>query len=176
MFVVRGVVNAVVAESGEIWTDKVQDWLEDWGRWAKRTTDKLGYPNVSSIAKMVEQARVFERREKTGKRKLREAWKTGDPRQIAEAYGYAEHELTARGKQTRSMKPLEIGEVDPTIMAIERVISTAPGRYQAALYRRYVFGQPDRFAARDLGMSKADYTNRANVAVDYVAENLALRW
>jgi len=155
------------------WNDEVRDWLERWGRWAKRTTDKLGYPNVSSIAKMVEQARVFERREKVGKRALAEARESGDPRQIAEAYGYEEHPLTARGKQTRSMRPLEVGEVEPTIMRIERVISTAPGRYQSALYRRYVFGQPDRFAARQLGLSRADYTNRAEAAVGYVALRLA---
>lgn len=119
----------------------IESLLSQWGEWARRTTNRLGYPTTTPISRMMEQAKP-------------------EP----------EIRLTARGKQSRVMTAPKIGYVDPQIMAVDRIVAHISGAHQKAIYRRYVFRQPDRIAAMDSGMSRDEYTTLANEAVEYVAE------
>lgn len=150
----------------------VETNIAKWGMWARRHTERLGLPTSSSICRMVEQAQVFERKQRQPKRALAKARKSGDARLIAEALGNAEHQLTARGNQTKVVTALKIGYVEPSIMAIDRIVGNLPGKYKKAIYRRYVYLQPDRIAARQLRVPREEYTGWVDAAVDFIAEKL----
>jgi hypothetical protein len=85
-----------------------------------------------------------------------------------------EKTLTARGKQTKSMNAPKIGYVDPQIMAIDRIVADLSGRHKKAIYRRYLWLQPDRIAALQLRMDRHEYTALANDAVKYIGDRLGV--
>lgn len=120
-----------------------------WGRWAKRMSDHLGYPRTSGIARMIEMAKVFKPAEKSG-------------------------EVTAQGKQTRVMRPLTVDDAPVDVMEVDRIVARLPGWMNRAIYRSYLFGQPDRIAARELGVTREVYTKQRKEAVSYVAQKLAI--
>lgn len=124
--------------------------LEYWGRLARRTADKLGYPRISSFAVVAETVKAETVTE--GRKKLA---------------------VTAAGKPTRSVRPLdpytprEFSEVDAAV-------SRAPKWAQKVIYRAYVYGQPDRIAAKELRVERETYTTCRLEAVRLVGEMLAL--
>ncbi|HEX7075763.1 MAG TPA: hypothetical protein VF226_17130 [Hyphomicrobiaceae bacterium] len=122
-----------------------------WGRWSRRMASNLGYPKSSGIARMIEMVKVFKPAEHSGR------------------------ELTAKGKETRSMRPLTVEDAPAEVMEIDRLVANLPGWMHAAVSRSYRFRQPDRIAARELRMSREQYTLRREAAVSYLAEKLALR-
>lgn len=58
------------------------------------------------------------------------------------------------------------------VFAVDRIVATAPAMYQKPLKRRYIWRQPDRFAARELRMERSVYTQIAEDAVRYVSARL----
>ncbi len=131
----------------------VEALVARWGMWARRHTERLGLPSSSSICRMIEQSMVFDRKRKKHN---------------------PEKQLTAWGRQTRVVTALKIGYVEPDIMAVDRIVSRLPNRYKKAIYRRYMYLQPDRIAAKQLRIERETYTGMVEAAVEYIAEKLEL--
>lgn len=125
------------------------DWLEAWGRWARQTSDSLGYPRASTISRMIDYARAFPNRQQGNGR------------------------YTARGTQKRVMRPKEVDTPPAQVMEIDRQIASLPASLQAPLWRHYVYRQPDRIAARELKESRASYTARRERAEQTVVERVS---
>lgn len=128
-------------------TDDAIRLLTVWGRWSRDTAESLGYPSSSSIATMIEQTKVF-------------AQPRGNLRK------------TAVCSQTRVMIAPQVQEVPDEVAVVDRLVARADKMYQKCLKRRYIFNQPDRFAARDLRMDREVYTAYAQAAEKYIADRI----
>ena len=175
--------------------------LNAWAFQCREISNRLGLPTASSgILKLASQLKAQRRkvRELRKARKLarrqtistslgavRECVECGcifrgascpacaaDPREAAIALGYAERPLTADGKQTVSniIPELELGGLEARIDSIVRGLANW---MRAAIFRSYLYGQPDRIAARELKITRAEFTSRRRAAVAVVAEKLA---
>ena len=142
---------AMAAEIESLAYAECERRLIEWGRWSRRMADGLGYPRSSGIARMIEMVKVFKHSEKSSRKP------------------------TAQGKPTRSLKPLTIEDAPADVMEIDRLVARLPGWMKSAVSRSYRFGQPDRIAARELGMTREAYTKRREAAVSYLADLLAFR-
>lgn len=127
--------------------------LVSWGSWACHAAEKLGYPQSTSIARLIEQVKVFDRQRGEAKR----------------------GKETARGKETVSFRPPAIGPVPGEIMSVDAAIAKLPKWAETTIWRSYRYGQPDRRACQDLRMPKAAYRAQRESAVLQVAEILAIR-
>jgi hypothetical protein len=157
--------------------------LEHWGKSCRDNSQVLGLPTISNVAQTVAHVRVQERLRKVQRKKAlraaRRAWKEGDPpidaKLVAEELGFAEQELTARGKSTEAsiLPPLQLDSISARI---DVVVSSLAGWAKKCIFRSYLYNQPDRFAARELRMSTGEYTQRREAAVQIVAERLLQRY
>lgn len=147
-------------------TVDTESMLVQWGRWANRMAHMLGYPKHSSIARMAEEVEVHGKAHKTPVRGA------DDAERKAVSRGWVEPRLTARGKQKRSMRPMEIGDVPADVWRVEIAVAKLPGFLAACAHRTYRYGQPDRKAAQDLKIPKGIYRARREMMVAQVAERL----
>lgn len=121
--------------------------LEQWGEWSRTAGESLGLPASSSIALMIERTKVFAQPGRNSR-------------------------MTAICRQTRVMTAPRTKDLPDEVFAVDRIVAQAPAMYQKPLKRRYIFRQPDRFAARELRMERAVYTQIAEDAVRYVENKL----
>lgn len=127
--------------------DKIDALLAEWGRFSREKSNALGYPTYSSIAAMIEMTKVFDSQRKS----------TGN---------------TANGSQKRSVRPPET-YVPARYMKIDGIVAKAPNKYQQVIRRAYLYGQPDRIAARELKMAREDFTGLRESALEFVLRMLA---
>jgi hypothetical protein len=83
--------------------------------------------------------------------------------------------VTARGTETRSLKPLQMVELSGSVAAIDAVVAALPGWMQKIIMRSYLWGQPDRLAAQEMRMPRMLYRTQREAALEFVAERIALR-
>lgn len=141
--------------------EAAEERLCEWGLACRRESDKLGLPRISGIQQMIEHVRREDAKRK-GVRKSR--LRTIEDRE-------KEGKLTAQGKQTKAAsKPSPV--INSAVLEVDAIVARLPGWMQATILRRYLYGQPDRLACRDLQIPKADYRLRCNAAIEYVAERL----
>ena len=125
--------------------------LTEWGRLSRQFKDNLGYPRSSSISDMMDHVKVWTKQRK--------------PR-----WGF----VTAQGKQKRVFKPQDIDvQTADWFMDIDRQVATLPNWMAKPIKRAYLWGQPDRIAARELRISREEFTSAREKAVMYIAERLA---
>lgn len=122
----------------------VENLLTEWAAWARADADhRLGYPRASFFG-------------------------TPDPLKKNQKKTM----LTASGKQTEVATAPTNSSPAALIMAVDRIIGQASDLYKEPLTRRYLRHQPDRIAARQLRMVRADYTAQVEAAVKWVANQL----
>jgi len=161
-------VSAVMTEHATA-LHEIESILYRWGDECRRASNELGLPASSGIARMIEQQKVFEGRRKGVRRaKVKLVAKNGE--KPAER-----PELTARGTETRSFKPLSISMLSSAVVQIDAVIAACPGWVQKTVKLSYLFLVRDSKAAEQLRIRKKTYTEQREAAVEYVAERLALR-
>jgi len=169
--------------------------LEEWAAERARITSKLRVPVLSSMSVMVDYLRREEEPErvipssapKKPKRKEPKAPKyrarqcrNQECRRIYAAAvcpncGQPPLDLTARGTASTSAvdePPLGFSQ---TVAQIDGIVEKLPGRYKTAIFRYYMYRQPDRIAARELDMPREKFTDMRERAVILVAEKLAQR-
>lgn len=135
--------------------------LTEWGLACRRESDRLGLPRISSIQVMIEHVR---REDRLARGVRRKRIKSIEAREKA-------GKLTAQGKQTKvARKPTPV--INSAVLEVDAIVARLPGWMQAPIIRRYLYGQPDRLACRDLKLPKEDYRLRCKAAVEYVAESL----
>jgi DNA-directed RNA polymerase specialized sigma24 family protein len=133
--------------------------LIEWGLSCRRESDRLGLPRISGIQQLIDHVR---REDRLARGVRRRKLKTVEER---------EGKLTARGKQTRvARKPTPI--VNSAVLEVDAVVAKLPGWMQATVIRRYLYGQPDRLACRDLKLPKEVYRMRCNAAIECVSVRL----
>ena len=153
-------MSAVMSES-VLALSKIESVLYRWGDECRNASVGLGLPASSGIARMIEQQKVFQGRRK-GVRNKALKQKPDD-------------QLTARGTETRSLKPLSITVLSSSVVQIDDVIAKSPGWVQKTVKLSYLFLVRDSKAAEQLRMRRKTYTEQREAAVEYVAERLALR-
>jgi hypothetical protein len=90
-----------------------------WGRWASEQSSGLGYPHLSLIYKVLR----------------RHAKRLGKLDVSLEGRLKG---LTARGTETRSLRPRLVGEVPPEIAEVDRVVARLPPDVSQILQVEYV--------------------------------------
>ncbi len=166
--------------------ERTEQRLNEWGTSCRENAEALGMPTISGIARMIahvqaetahdkEQARLQKKAIRKAVREARKAWKEGDPpidsKLIAEELGYAEHSLSAQGKETKrhAVSEVKVGSND---LKVDYIVANLPNWMHKTIVRSYQYGQPDRCAAQDLRVPKMTYRLRRIAAVEYVAERL----
>lgn len=177
---------------------RTEDELSAWGYQCRILSAKLGLPTSSNgIVRMIDEIRETERkrRDVRGRHKKLESVViprpkkcakcqhittrpecprcAGDVKAVAIDLGFAEECLTAEGKASRSTGRPEL-QLSGSIARVDQVVGALPGWMKSAIHRSYLWQQPDRIAARELKMPRAEFTRRREAAVEYVAERLAL--
>ena len=153
--------------------------LNEWGDACRRNSEALVMPTLRSIAQMIDHVRRQERlqkgvKKKKLKKKICEQRKKEEPtdaKEVAEVLGYIDFELTAKGKQKNSFKPVNL-ELSSIVAKVDHIVSTLPGWMRTTIQRSYLYRQPDRKAAQDLRIPKDTYRLRRISAVEYIAERL----
>lgn len=179
-------VSAALRETTDLAADAWEEGerrLEDWGRSCRQNSEALGMPTLSSIAAMIEHVKRQERLQKGArKKKLRERRRNRkpgdppiDPKEIAEEYGFIDAELTAKGKQIQTFRPTSM-RLDSKVAQTDYVVSRLPKWAKKIIYRSFLYGQPNRFAADDMMMREDEYESRRRCAVEQVAERLGLSY
>ncbi len=170
--------------------------LEEWAAERARVTALLRVPVLSSMSVMVEYLRREEDPEqvvlaskpkKKNKKRQREspAYRaracTNDRcRKIYAAAncphcGQSRPELTAQGTASRSATADRPVGFSQSVAQIDGIIDRLRGDMKAAIFRGYMYRQPDRIAARELGMPRERFTWLREAAVIAVAQKLAER-
>lgn len=129
--------------------DDMEGLLVLWGRYARRMSDMLGYPRTSCIATIAETVKTADRKERRNQK--------------------PDSELTAKGRQKISRKPLDQQILPDDYMAIDAIVAKSPNHMQKVLMRAYLWGQPDRIAAREMRIDRERFTERREAAVKWVA-------
>ncbi len=172
---------------------RTEQRLEEWAAERGRITSLLRVPVLSSMSAMVEYLRREEEPEEVvrssaptkPKRRQRPEYrarvcKNGDCRRIYAApkcpdCGQPPPELTARGTATRSATDDRPVGFSSAGAQVDGVIDKLPGNQKAAIFRGYMYRQPDRIAARELRMPRESFTWLRQRAVIAIAEKLAER-
>ena len=163
--------------------ERTEQRLIEWGMACRQNSQALGLPSISGMAVMIAHVRAETKRKKAARknilRKARKAWKSGDPpidaKLVAEEFGYTEENLTAKGKEKRSLSEASL-LICSNDMQIDFIVANLANWAKKCIYRSYMYGQADRFAAEDLRMRGAEYTGRRRAAVEQVAIRLAQRY
>lgn len=128
--------------------------LIQWGRWARSEADYLGYPRLSLIYK------ILRRRSK----------RLG----VLQKKPYSG--LTARGCETRSLRPRSVGAIDPLIDQVDRVVASLDLPHRTVLrieYEYTVSEQSVEVKATLLGVCAREYRCRLKAATLLVGRLLA---
>jgi hypothetical protein len=130
----------------------VTDRLTEWGLACRKESERLSLPQISQIQVMIDHVRLEDRLHKGVRR-----------RKVTR--------LTAGGKATKSSRrPMPI--INSAVLEVDAIVAKLPDWMRAPLVRRYLYGQPDRFACLELRLSKLEYRQRCNAAIEFVAERL----
>ena len=159
--------------------ERAEQRLNEWGASCRENVSSLGLPTISGIARMIDHVRTQDREEKKVRRqalrKARKAWRHGDTatdsKLVAEELGYTEKGLTANGKGKGGYRELSM-QVSSSDLQVDFVISKLPEWERQAVFRSYMYHQPDRNAAQDLRIPKATYRLRRIAAVEHVSRLL----
>lgn len=161
--------------------DRTERRLNEWGAACRENSNALGLPTISGIARMIDHVRAQDLEEKEVRkqalRKSRKAWKEGDDatdsKLVAEELGYAEKDLTAKGKENRVYQELHL-QICSNDMQIDFTVAKLNSWMKIAIIRSYCYGQPDRNVAQDLRIPKGTYRLRRIAAVEHLAELLSI--
>lgn len=118
--------------------------LDAWATWAREHRAALGYPKVSMIYKVLR----------------RKAMRLGSQVDLPRV-GMGDRPLgflTARGTETVSFKPREVGEVPEAIAEIDSVVATLPADLHAVLMADYFTQGPIEARARATPWKRARYS------------------
>lgn len=173
---------------------RTEQRLEEWAAERARVTGALRVPVLSSMSVMVEYLRREEepervvrssapkkRKPKRERPQHRARMCTNDRcRRIYAAAecpncGQPPPELTARGTATRSATEDRPVGFSQSVAQLDGVIDKLPGDQKKAIFRAYMYRQPDRIAARELKMPREAFTWLRERAVITIAEKLAER-
>lgn len=132
--------------------------LSQWGQWARSQPEYLGYPRLSLIYK------VLRRRAK----RLGKICHLVDERIIG---------LTARGTETRSLRPRLVGEVPQEIAQVDRAVAVLPAIQRQVVRIEYLTSEESvEVKAMLSNMVIVDYRRilrRAKLAISaYLSESL----
>lgn len=192
-------MNAVVADPEVTLSSdafkRTEQRLEEWAAERARITAMLRVPVLSSMSVMVDYLRREEEPEQIVRSSAPKKPKPKKPvepkyrarqcrnqecrRIYAAAHcpncGQPPPELTARGTATSSATDDRPVGFSHTVAQVDGIIATLPGRHKSAIFRYYMYRQPDRIAARELDMPREQFTWMRERAVIMIAEKLAQR-
>lgn len=123
--------------------------LLEWGQACRCNSERLGLPQVSGISRMIEHVRREDRLRRGVRKKA----------------------VTAHGSQTKSFRPSSV-VMNSKVLEVDGIVAKLPGWMQATIKRRYLFGQPDRLACRELRVPRDVYRLRVQAAIEWVADRL----
>lgn len=178
----------------------IEELLYQWGDECRSTAEKLGLPATSGIARMIEQQKVFEQRQRGVRRKRPPHTPTklrdGTAARLCvcgRVYVEGEciigeqsvcprcqhdpraSEAESHGTETRSFKPQSMMALNATTAKIDVIVAAAPGWMQKCLRLSYLFRVRDSKAAQQLRIRTTTYREQREASAEYVAEQLAQR-
>lgn len=177
---------------------RAEERLEEWAAERARITGALRVPVLSSMSVMIAYLRLEEepqrivrsdaptrkereqrRRRRAKQYRTRVCTNTLCRRIYAAACcpncGQEPLEVTARGTATRSVTDQRPVGFSNTVAQIDGIIERMQNGYRSAIFRAYMYRQPDRIAARELQMPRERFTLLRERAVIAIAEKLAER-
>ena len=161
--------------------ERTERRLNQWGAGCRQNANALGLPTISGIARMIDHVRAQDREEKKVRhqalRKARKAWRAGDgatdAKLVAEQLGYADKDVTAKGKEKRIYRELGL-RVSSDDLQIDFIVSKLSDWAKKCIFRSYMYGRSDGNAAQDLRIPKGTYRLRRIAAVEQVAGLLSI--
>jgi len=173
---------------------RTEERLREWAAERGRVTAHLRIPVLSSMLTMVEYLKREKEPEEVVRssapkqRKTKRARPKYRVRQCTNAecrHFYAAPKcpkcsqpplkLTAGGSATAGSKSDAKVGFTSSVAEIDKIVSDLPGRSKAAIFRGYMYSQPDRIAARELDIPREAFTLLRKRAVILVADKLAER-
>jgi hypothetical protein len=125
-----------------------ENHLTAWAKWAKSQPERLGYPHLSLIYK------VMRRRAKRG---------------ASETVEFKHKGLTARGTETRSLRPSSVGEAPPRVAAADLAVASLDALPRQIIRIEYFNSDyPEEAKAAEAGLYVTMYRRlltRAKLAV-----------
>jgi hypothetical protein len=131
--------------------------LTAWAYWAKGQQERLGYPYLSLTYKVMR----------------RRAKRLGvmNPLELELRL----KGLTARGSETRSLRPRTVGEVSEAIALVDRIVAVLEHRHKRIIHIEYLSPEcPQEAKAAEAGMFVAQYRRALKRAKLAVANRLDL--
>ena len=167
-------------------TRLIEDTKRDltyWGWACRKNSEALGVPTISGLAQTIAHIRAQTKKQKGVRRKklraARKAWKTSDQpidaKLIAIELGFVDPEQTAKGKQKATFIEPRL-QLNNKAAQIDAIVGGLVSWAQKCIYRSYLYGQADRFAANDMRMPVCDYMRRRRAAVEMVAAKVIERY
>jgi hypothetical protein len=98
-----------------------------------------------------------------------------DPKVVALELGNADPTLTANGKQSMVVIAPDELVLSSNAVSVEQIVVGLAGWMKSCIFRTYAYHQPDRIAARELRMTREEYTRQREASVEHVMEKLAER-
>ena len=159
--------------------ERTEGRLVAWGYHCWENTMALGLPQVSGIAKAMDEIRAQTRMRKGVRKRAvqesRKAWKERkkgpDCKEVAEQQGNVDQKETALGKQSQSFRTAKL-HINSEVLEVDALVSKLPGWMQKTIIRSYLYGQPDRRAAQDLRMPKSVYKSHRIAAIEEISRRL----
>jgi hypothetical protein len=183
-------LSAVIAEGfdlvfdGKVYARTVDDlrrWAREKSQMRRSILRSLQVPAASSMSHMMEAQRVFAKQRKANP--TRRAMRCPECQHIY--FGNActncnalavNGGVTARGTPTRSMvPPAMVLQYTSRSATVNFVVEALRGAMRKVIYAAYYDDLPDRLAARNVGMTREDFSRWHRAAVAYIAEQLAKR-
>lgn len=97
--------------------------LAPWAHWAKENRDNLGYPTISLLYKAMQVTKIGIIR--------------GRAYPEADEHGDVHYPINAEGHETRSSRPVGIGEVPEVYAEVDRAVATVPPKPRQVLIADY---------------------------------------
>ncbi len=157
--------------------ERAEACLEQWGAERQRMTEALGLPRMSTIAVMIERVKVFDkaegRRHRPKRGRARQCGNCGHVFIGDRCTGCSTPPpvMTARGTETRSFKREAIA-LSSVVAIVDKLVAELPNGQKQAVTRAYLYGQPDRIAARELRIPRYEFTYRREMALERIAARL----
>lgn len=135
--------------------------LAPWAKWAKDHRQALGYPSVSLLFKAMRMTKVGIIR--------------GRAEPEADEHGEITYPINANGHETRSMRPLTVGEVPEAIAEVDIVVAKLPKDLHTVIVADYFTYGPIEVRCKQTRWKRARYSQLLESAKYSVFAALASR-
>jgi hypothetical protein len=118
--------------------------LAPWAKWAKEHRAAIGYPTISLLYKAMQMTKIGIIR--------------GTVTPLADEHGNVHYPINADGHESRSMKPVAVGEVPEVIAEVDQVVAKLPKDLHTVIIADYFTYGPIEVRCKETPWKRARYS------------------